>query len=68
VLDVIFCSTLHSGGNMVMETTENVDEMGFFTRQKVAAMATKPEAVFEKILDAWEKGSWPHGSYLGTYG
>lgn len=66
VLDVVFLGHL-IGGRLEMETSENLDEIGFFTREEVAAKDVKPDRVFEKIFDAWESNTWPQGVYLGSY-
>lgn len=67
VIDVVFMGTL-LGGNFVMETTENINEAGFFSQQQMHQMELKPPAVFSKIAEYWQTG-FPQGDsvYQGAY-
>jgi ADP-ribose pyrophosphatase YjhB (NUDIX family) len=66
VMDVVFSGTL-KGGTLQRETSENLDEIGFYTAAEVASYSLKPEPVFDRILSAWKSGVWPQGLYLGAY-
>jgi len=68
VLDVVFLATLE-GGQFQMETSENLNEIGFYALDDVQAKSVKPEAVFERLLPMWQSGQWPQSvSYLGGFG
>lgn len=56
------------GGDFQMETTENIDEMGFKTLEEVRAMNVRHEVIFEKLLHYWATDQWPEGAeYLGVF-
>ncbi len=66
VIDVVFYGKL-MGGTLEPEISENIDEIGFYTRQEVSQMDLKPESIFTQILATWEHGKWPQGQYAGAY-
>ena len=67
VIDVVFMGTL-LGGEFDMETTENINEAGFFSQDQMTSMDLKPPAVFAKITQYWQSG-FPQGesAYQGAY-
>lgn len=67
VIDVVFMGTL-LGGQFVMETTENINEAGFFSSEQLSQMDLKPPNVFEMIKTYWQTG-FPQGEspYQGVY-
>ncbi len=66
VVDVVFGSTLQ-GGALERETTENINDLAFFTPQQLTDIVLKPEPMFQQLMLAWETGQWPQGIYLGRY-
>ncbi len=66
ILDVVFYSRL-LGGELVPETTQNIDEIRFVSLAEARAFTLKPQPVFERLLPAWETGEWETGQYLGKY-
>ncbi len=66
IIDLVFRSQL-LGGLLERETSENLDEIAFFSLQEAQALLVKPELVFSKIYTAWEANQWPQAEYLGVY-
>lgn len=66
VMDVVFWGDLQ-GGVLTKEMSENLNDIGFYTREEVMAKDLKPDAVFERILASWASGQWDQGVYLGRY-
>ncbi|MCA9798376.1 MAG: NUDIX hydrolase [Cyanobacteria bacterium HKST-UBA04] len=75
-VDVVFKVKLDSDPSaMVMETTENIDEMAFFGLADVIGLSEKgllkPTLVFERLLTHWQAKFWPQdglaSAYLGAY-
>ncbi len=53
-VDVFFLGR-YTGGELQMETTENLNEIGFFTYDQFQAMAVQPALAATAIAQAWEK-------------
>jgi len=66
VIDIIFVGHI-TGGRLRMETSGNLDEVGFFTRKEMARMSCKPREVFEGLLTYWDASPTTPGTYLGGY-
>lgn len=66
IIDAVFVGKLQ-GGVLQRETSENLDEIGFYSREEVSRMALKPEPLFERVLASWDSGRWEPVGYLGTY-
>jgi ADP-ribose pyrophosphatase YjhB (NUDIX family) len=64
-VDTVFMGHL-LGGNLERETTQNIDEIGFFSREEALGMLLMPEPVFKALLADWEHGNWQAGQYLET--
>lgn len=68
VLDVVFLGHLQ-GGTLTMETTENLNDLGFYSLAEVQNKACQPQAVFSRLLPIWQSNTWPSDSgYLGGFG
>ncbi len=63
VIDVVFFGH-YLGGSLERETTQNIDEIGFFTLDNAKGLDVKPESVFERILAQWQNESWECGDYI----
>lgn len=63
-VDLVFKGRL-LGGMLERETTQNIDEIQFFTLEAVKAMACKPDIVFQKLLQDWTNQDWSPKGYLG---
>jgi 8-oxo-dGTP diphosphatase len=67
-MDVFFLGE-DRGGDIVMTTDENLDEVGWFTRDELSSMDVRPGLVFQRCFSDWAKGFPQETSpYLGTYG
>jgi 8-oxo-dGTP diphosphatase len=67
VLDMVFFGHLQ-GGVLQRETSENLDEIGFYSKTEAIGKILKPEKVFEAIFASWENITAQSGLYLGKYG
>lgn len=65
----VFMLARYAGGEPVMETAENINEMGFFSYDEFARMAVQPAIAAERLRRDWgERFSGAAGLYLGKYG
>lgn len=62
-LDIIFKAKL-LGGHFTPETTQNIDEIGFYSVEQVQAMDCKPNHAFSVIHAAWQANQWQTACYL----
>lgn len=67
-IDVFFLASYVSG-KPEMETTENINDMGFFTPEECATMTIEPALVKARLLPDWQQGfaQSTQNSYLGLY-
>lgn len=66
-IDVFFMVT-YQRGDLQMETSENLNEIGFFDRDAVQAMAIQPAIIKDRLLEDWDKQfEGVQGVYLGAY-
>ncbi|MGE0201754.1 MAG: NUDIX domain-containing protein [Candidatus Melainabacteria bacterium] len=54
-IDVLFLGD-NPQGTLCMETTENLNELAWFTRAEVAAMTLQPQEAAMAALAAWDNG------------
>lgn len=64
-VDVVFLGHLQ-GGTLKRETTQNIDEIDFYTLPEVQQMNVQPAPIFEALLADWANKVWQPGRYLET--
>lgn len=68
VIDAFFLAT-YLGGELAMETTENLNDIGFFSYEEVVSMSIEPEIAVQQLLQDWQNNNFSqvNGLYLGKY-
>ncbi len=68
-IDVIFLAHVSStSGPLIMETTENLNELGWFSLKEMASLEVKPEIIAHQIQNDWENDFRASDRlYLGKY-
>jgi ADP-ribose pyrophosphatase YjhB (NUDIX family) len=65
----VFMLADYEAGTPIMEVTENINEMGFFTLEEFREMAVEPRVAAERLFRDWPRQFLDaNGLYLGTYG
>lgn len=64
----VFMLAQYQDGTPQMTRDENLNDMGFFSRESFMAMAVKPALVANQVVQDWpNQFSHAHGLYLGKY-
>ncbi len=69
VIDTFFLAT-YLGGDLVMETTENLNAINFFPYEEAVSLMIEPDRVFQQLMRDWKNDNFSRasGCYLGKYG
>ncbi len=68
-IDVFFLAhVLPDSDKLIMETTENLNDIGWFSQDEMATLDVKPEGIAKQIHSDWQTNfNPPSGRYLGKY-